>query len=59
MMYKRIFNEAEANRYIDVQIKPNEYDYDYLHNTILELSMDYTKEEIIQQVNMILGEANE
>lgn len=56
-MYKRIFNEAEANRYIDVQIKPNEYDY--LHNTILELSMDYTKEEIIQQVNIILGEEHE
>lgn len=52
----RIFNEAEPNRYIDVQIKSNEYDY--LHNTILDLSMEYTREEIIQQVNMIMGEGD-
>lgn len=52
----RIRNEAEPNRYIDVQIKSNEYDY--LHNTILDLSMEYTREEIIQQVNMIMGEGD-
>ena len=55
MMYIR--NEASPNNI--TYIRNEAYDeYDYLYNMILELSMSYTKEEIINTVQKICGGEN-